>query len=57
MSVSDIFFLDIPGTEHSMKFDPKKRPEPAGSEDDRPRFIKPRAFDGASFPGWGPKLR
>jgi hypothetical protein len=43
-----------------MKFDPKKRPEPAGTEDDRPRFIrprfKPRAFDGASFPGWGPKL-
>lgn len=39
-----------------MKFDPKRRPEPGDNEADRPRVIKPRAFDGASFPGWGPKL-
>ncbi len=38
-----------------MKFDQKKRLEPP-AESDRPRFIKRRAFDGASFPGWGPKL-
>jgi len=23
---------------------------------DRPRFIKPRTFEGPSFAGWGPKL-
>jgi hypothetical protein len=39
-----------------MKFDPKRRPEPGVIEGDRPRTIKRRAFDGASFPGWGPKL-
>jgi hypothetical protein len=39
-----------------MKFDPKRRPDPDDIEADRPRVIKPRAFNGASFPGWGPKL-
>jgi hypothetical protein len=39
-----------------MKFDPKKHPESGAIESDRPRIIKRREFDGASFPGWGPKL-
>jgi hypothetical protein len=39
-----------------MKFDPKPA-QPREPEDTcGPRVIKPRAFDGASFPGWGPKV-
>jgi hypothetical protein len=39
-----------------MKFDPKPNRIPDLDEPRGPRVIKPRAFDGAAFPGWGPKL-
>jgi hypothetical protein len=39
-----------------MKFDPKPARPRDPDEARGPRVILPRAFDGAAFPGWGPKL-
>jgi hypothetical protein len=39
-----------------MRIDPKSLPLRDVDAVERPRFIRPRALDVSTFPGWGPKL-